>query len=63
MPFFFKKDARICIGDERRLATQILDPDEDIRKMSRVVGIGIGHRSSGSSISHSTDASRRRAKT
>ena len=54
---------KIEILDKQRLATQILDMDKDIRKMSRVVGIGIGHRSSGNSISHSTDASGRRAKT
>ena len=53
----------IDILDKERLTTQILDmdKDKDKRKMSRVVGIGIGQRSSGSSISHSTDASRRRA--
>ena len=43
------------ILDKQRLTAQILDMDKDRRKMSRVVGIGIGHRSSGSSISHSTD--------
>ena len=37
------------------------DKDKVWRKMSRVVGIGIGHSSGGSSISHSTDAWRRRA--
>ena len=41
--------------DKERLITQILDMDKDKRNMSRTVGIGIGHRSSGSSISHSTD--------
>ena len=51
----------INILDKERLTTQILDMDKDKRKMSRVVGIGIGHRSSGSSISHSTDTWRRRA--
>ena len=47
------------ILDKERLTIQILDMDEDRRKMSRVVGIG--HRSSGSSRSHSTDTWRRRA--
>ena len=53
--------------DQERLTTQILDMDKDRietrprRKMSRVVGIGIGHRSSGSSINHSTDTWCRRA--
>ena len=55
----------IDILDKERLTTQILDmdkdKDKDKRKMSRVVGIGIDQRSSGSSISHSIDASRRRA--
>ena len=51
----------IDILDKERLITQILDMDKDRRKMSRVIGIGIGHRSSGSSIGHSNDTWRRGA--
>ena len=36
--------------DKEKLITQIFDMDKDRRNMSRVVGIGICHRSSGSSI-------------
>ena len=51
------------ILDKQRLKTQILDMGKYRRKMSRVVGIGIGHTSSGSNISHDSETWCRRAQT